>query len=68
VVAALALANRRHSRVSYRVLAASLVSGLTAWRVLSMRSAGAWAVRFGTPLAALLAADLAIVLDLAAAH
>jgi sulfoxide reductase heme-binding subunit YedZ len=50
------------------VLAASLVAGLTAWRVLSTRSAGAWAVRFGTPLAALLAADLAIFLDLGAVH
>jgi sulfoxide reductase heme-binding subunit YedZ len=50
------------------VLAASLVAGLTAWRVLSLHSAGAWAVRFGTPLAALLAADLAIFLDLGAAH
>jgi sulfoxide reductase heme-binding subunit YedZ len=50
------------------VVAASLVAGLTAWRVLSTRSAGAWAVRFGTPLAALLAADLAIFLDLGAVH
>jgi methionine sulfoxide reductase heme-binding subunit len=50
------------------VLAASLVAGLTAWRVLSLHSAGAWAVRFGTPLAALLAADLAIFLDLGAVH
>ena len=50
------------------VLAASLVAGLTAWRVLSLRSAGAWAVRFGTPLAALLAADIAIFLDLGAVH
>jgi methionine sulfoxide reductase heme-binding subunit len=46
------------------VFSASLVAGLTAWRVLSMRSAGAWAVRVGAPLAALVAADLAIFLDL----
>jgi hypothetical protein len=50
------------------VLAASLVAGLTGWRVLSTRLAGAWAVRFGTPLAALLAADLAIFLDLGTVH
>ncbi len=46
------------------VLAASVVAGLTAWRVLSTRTAGAWAVRVGAPLAALIAADLAIFLDL----
>ena len=50
------------------VLSASVVAGLTAWRVLSTRSAGAWAIRFGTPLAALVAADLAIVLDLGVVH
>ena len=46
------------------VLSASVISGLTAWRVLSTRSAGTWAVRFGTPIAALVAADLALFLDL----
>jgi len=50
------------------VLSAALVAGLTAWRVLSTRAAGAWAVRFGTPLAALLAADLALFLDLGTVH
>ena len=43
---------------------ASLVAGLTAWRILTMRSAGAWAVRLGSPIAALVAADLALLLDL----
>lgn len=46
------------------VLSAGVVAGLTAWRVLSVRSAGAWAVRVGAPIAALLAADLAIFLEL----
>ena len=50
------------------VLAASVIAGLTAWRVLSTRSAGSWAVRFATPIAALLAADLALFLDLGVAH
>ena len=50
------------------VASASLVAGMTAWRVLSRRTAGTWAVRFGTPLAAVAAADLAIVLDLGVAH
>jgi methionine sulfoxide reductase heme-binding subunit len=50
------------------VLSAGVVAGLTAWRVLSTRSAGAWAIRFGTPLAALAAADLAILLDLGVVH
>ena len=48
------------------VLAAGLVAGLTAWRILSLRSAGVWAVRLGSPIAALAAADLAILLDLGA--
>ena len=46
------------------VLSAGVVAGLTAWRVLPVRSAGAWAVRVGAPIAALLAADLAIFLEL----
>ena len=46
------------------VLSASLVAGLTAWRVLTTRSAGTWAVRVGSPIAALVAADLAIMLEL----
>jgi sulfoxide reductase heme-binding subunit YedZ len=46
------------------VAAASVVAGLTAWRVLSTRSASAWAIRVGSPLAALVAADLAIFLEL----
>lgn len=44
------------------VLSASLVAGLTAWRVLTTRSAGTWAVRVGSPIAALVAADLAVFL------
>jgi methionine sulfoxide reductase heme-binding subunit len=43
---------------------ASLVAGLTAWRVLTVRSAGSWAVRIGSPVAALVAADLALLLEL----
>ncbi len=50
------------------VASAGLVAGMTAWRVLSTRSAGASAIRFGTPIAALAAADLAIFLDLGVAH
>lgn len=46
------------------VLSASLVAGLTAWRVLTTRSAGTWAVRVGSPIAALVAADLAVFLEL----
>lgn len=46
------------------VFSASLIAGLTAWRVLSTRSAGTWAVRVGSPIAALVAADLAIMLEL----
>jgi sulfoxide reductase heme-binding subunit YedZ len=46
------------------VSSAALVAGLTAWRILATRSAGTWAVRVGSPIAALLAADLAIVLEL----
>jgi len=46
------------------VVSAGLVAGLTAWRILSTRSADAWAVRFVTPIAALVAADLAIFFDL----
>ena len=46
------------------VLAASLVAGLTAWRILTTRSAGTWVVRVGSPIAALVAADLAIFLEL----
>lgn len=43
---------------------ASLVAGLTAWRVLTVHSAGSWAVRIGSPVAALVAADLALLLEL----
>ena len=50
--------------LSLYVLSAGLVAGLTAWRILATRSVSAWAVRFGTPVAALVAADLAILLDL----
>ena len=50
------------------VVSAGAIAGLTAWRVLSTRSAGIWAIRFGTPLAALAAADLAIFLDLGVVH
>ncbi len=46
------------------VLSASLVAGLTAWRVLRTRSADTWAVRIASPIAALVAADFAILLDL----
>jgi len=54
--------------LSLYVLSASLVAGLTAWRILATRSADVWAMRFGAPLAALLAADLAIFLDLGVVH
>jgi hypothetical protein len=40
------------------------VAGLTAWRILRTRSADAWAIRFAAPVAALIAADLAIFLEL----
>ena len=46
------------------VVSAALVAGLTAWRILSTRSADTWAIRFATPIAALIAADLAIYLEL----
>ena len=46
------------------VTAAALVSGLTAWRILSRSSADVWAVRIASPIAALIAADLAIFLEL----
>lgn len=50
------------------VASAGLVAGMTAWRILSTRSAGTWVIRFGTPIAAVVAADLAIFLDLGVTH
>jgi predicted ferric reductase len=43
---------------------AALVAGVTTWRILSRRASGVWAVRVVSPIAALLAADLAIALEL----
>lgn len=50
--------------VGLYVTSAGLVGGFTAWRVLQLRFAEPWAIRLGAPIAALLAADLAIFLDL----
>jgi methionine sulfoxide reductase heme-binding subunit len=46
------------------VSSAGLVGGLTAWRVLQLRSVRPGAIRLCAPLAAVVAADLAIFLDL----
>jgi len=50
--------------LALHVSSAGLVGGLTTWRVLKLRSVAPCAFRLCAPLAAVVAADLAIFLDL----
>jgi sulfoxide reductase heme-binding subunit YedZ len=49
-------------------LCAGAVGGVTAWRVLRVRAASQWAVRLWAPVAAVAAADVAVLLDLGLVH